>query len=939
MAMGTKARVRVEPSDPLLKPIEELAAASGIAPARFALLLRKHARTLPDSARAFRNCQRFLSAGFTSSLLHDFVDQPVLLDVFLRLASQSQYLADILVRQPELLRWLMSTADLTGMKDTEQYRREAESAVAPFEQKDRRINALKRFHRREILRLGAREILGEAPGPVVAAELAHLADAVLEATLQIALRDLQQRHGSPVDPDLAVIGLGKLGGEELNFSSDIDLMFVYDADGPFESPADGIHTRHALCVRLAEQVTRMLSEHTDEGYLYRVDLRLRPDGQSGPLAMSRAAYLSYYETRGETWERQMLLKARCAAGAISVGERFLKDIEPFVFPRSRLRSPLEEIAAVKRRIEEKVKDEENIKLGAGGIRDIEFIVQGLQLVHAGERRSLRVRGTLPALERLAEAKLLKPRERSALRSAYGFLRRVEHRLQLLEGRQTHSLPATTEEIHALARRLAYRGERAFRTDLQRHQASVRTIYGRTIGITVEYGRRQDSKGRNRPRTPELPREVVDAFVGSGSADALVREIRRWRAPQWAIRNLTTLAGAEGVRRTLLHGMQHDRFREMIVRICSRSRWLTDLMAREPLFVESLAARPEEVLSSEIGWEFLRRSDPLRFRSFNEAKSVARFILGLQEISGLLMEISAIAETMLETVTADAVAAQLPKGRFAVVALGKLGSGEMTIGSDLDLVFVRGEGSGDVSVRADRAGKQILNALQTDDGGRYDVDLRLRPEGHNAPAVAAVDYLEQYFAGRADLWERQALLRARVVYGDDWFRARLASLIGRFAYENPLEEGWVERMGEMRQRIGRERSKGKKGATDLKVGEGGLMDIEFTVQSLQLRYGADRHEVREANTLRALGRIAEGGLLSPSNVRRLRENYLWLRTLEFWLRTNGAVREFQWPPAEEGVEVVLAAMNCRRTEELERKLNSVRRVNRSIFTETLRQCER
>ncbi len=937
--MATRAHNRSERLGPLLQPLQDLAAASGIAPARLTPLLRKHTRALPDAPRALRNCHRFLSAGFTSSLLHDFAEQPVLLDVFLRLASQSQYLADILVRQPELLRWLMSSADLTATKDAGRYRREAGGAVAPFEQKERRINALKRFHRREILRLGAREILGEAPGLVVAAELAHLADAVLETALQIALRDLQQRHGSPVDPALAVIGLGKLGGEELNFSSDIDLMFVYDSDGPFESPAEGIHTRHALCVRLAEQITRMLSEHTDEGYLYRVDLRLRPDGQSGPLAMSRAAYLSYYETRGETWERQMLLKARCVAGASQVGERFLKDIEPFVFPRTRLRSPLEEIAAVKRKIEEKIGGEENIKLGAGGIRDIEFVVQGLQLVHAGEQRLLRIRGTVPALERLAEVKLLKPREGASLRSAYEFLRRVEHRLQLLEGRQTHSLPVTPEEIHALARRLTYAGERPFRTDLERHQKSVRAIYAQTIGVSTSARTKRGAAARGRVRAVELPREIEAAFAASGSMESIVHEIQRWHAPQSAVNNLATLARADAVRRTLSLGMQHARFREMIIRFCSRSRWLTDLMAREPLFVESLAARPEEVLSPGIGWEFLRQSDPVRFRVFNEAKSLGRFILGVQDIAATLADISATADALLTAVTTDAVAEQLPNGAFAVLALGKLGGREMTIGSDLDLVFVRGEGDSSGAVRADRAGKRILNALKTEEGGRYDVDLRLRPEGHNAPAVAEIGYLEQYFADRADLWERQALLRARDVCGDDTLRARLRSLIGRYAYEHPLEEGWSGRMVEMRQRIGRERATGKKGVTDLKVCDGGLMDIEFTVQALQLAHGARRHELRDTNTLRALGQLATAGILRPSNARRLRASYLWLRSLEFWVRTNGAAREFLWPPAAEQAEAIVAAMDFRRTEDLERTLEAIRQANRTIFMETLRQCER
>jgi len=939
--MPKRGTTRSSQNPVVLKELQDLTVAAGLSPSQVIPLLRKASRLLPDAPRALRNCHRFLSAGFTSSLLRDFIDHPVLLEIFLRLASQSQYLTDILVRSPELLRWLTTTGELSATKDASRYRREAEEAVAPFERKERKLNALRRFHRREILRLGAREILQEAAGPVVGEELAHLADAVLECVLRFAIDDLAQKSGRPVNPGLAIIGLGKLGGQELNFSSDIDLMFVYQTDGSVSLGSEGIQTYHALCVRLAEQVVRTLSEHTEEGYFYRVDLRLRPEGQSGPLAMSRSAYFSYYEARGELWERQMLLKARHVAGNPTVGEGFLSDIRPFVFPRARLQSPLEEIAAIKRKIEQKIGERENIKLGAGGIRDVEFIVQALQLLHAGGMPGLRVRSTIGALERLTAGGLMSRREMASLMRAYVFLRRVEHRLQLLEGRQTHSLPATAAETAALARRLDYKGEKEFRRELAKHQQRIRRSFESVFGV-----KRHPAPARGSGRKIEIPvgehrRMIEDAFPGLTENAAFRDSLLRTGAVNWCLRNLAALADTVYIRRTLAQGFQNNRFLDLVIRSCARSRWLSTLMAREPLFIETLAARPEEFLQEGQGWKFLLQNDLARFKAFNEAKAVVRYILGERHVDGLLREVTEVAETILHHV----ISAEKPDGTdvrrtLAVMALGKFGGRELTLGSDLDLVFVRRETmDGEEVAAAEVRSRHLLKELKGETDVLYSVDLRLRPEGRNAPVVCDLPYLDSYFDSRAELWERQSLLKARVTGGDGEFREALEAMVVRRAYVDALPARWTEEIVQMRERIERDRRKAKPGELDLKTCEGGLLDLEFSAQMLQLRFGQSTVEIRTPNTIDAFNRLRSAGILSAPQAATALKNYSWLRSFELFLRMNGSERGFVWPSRGDVRQPVTAALGEKSEIVFRKRIEKVRAENRKLFQEAVRICRK
>jgi glutamate-ammonia-ligase adenylyltransferase len=414
----------------------------------------------PDPGMALTNLDRFVAAhSEVESLLSVLALDPRTTEIVVQLFSTSQYFSELIIRDPDLLLWLRAGAE----------RRDREALVADLwaelqaaaDDEARRLT-LRRFRQREMLRIGYNDIVRGLPLEVTTLDLSHLADACVEAACRIARGHAVARHGEPIGPDgqparFVVLALGKLGGEELNYSSDIDLIFLYDAEGQVAGPRPV--TNAEFFAKLGGEVVRLLSDHTSLGQAYRVDMRLRPEGDQGPLAQSLAATLGYYETTGRTWERQALIKCRAVAGDLDLGRQFVAAITPFVHRRYLGGAEIGEIKAMKRRIEARTHsagaDALEVKTGRGGIRDVEFVVQFLQLLHGGPYPQVRHANTLIALSRLEQVGCLTAEERGVMEDTYRFLRTVEHRLQTMFDRQTHRMPADSVEQRTLAIRMGY----------------------------------------------------------------------------------------------------------------------------------------------------------------------------------------------------------------------------------------------------------------------------------------------------------------------------------------------------------------------------------------------------------------------------------------------------------------------------------------------------
>ena len=937
----------------ILHAIGSLAAEAGLPPPLVLKALKADVRATAHPRRALTNLHRFLHTGFSSAWLRDFHEHRLLQQILLELFAQSQFLADILVRNPELFRWLTSTNVLKLTATREQYALDASNAVSLFQRMDRKLDTLKRFHRRELLRIGARQILKEADVQTTSRELSALADSIVGTALDLAYQQVAEGVASPLPRNLAVIGLGKLGGGELNFSSDIDLMFVYDEDGPLSPSLGRIATLHEYYSRVAEYVVRRLTDHTAEGHLYRVDMRLRPDGQSGPLAMSRSAYIAYYEARGELWERQMLIKARVIAGDQAVGERWKQEIKPFVYHKTLLASPLEEIAGIKSRIESALEGTTNIKLGSGGIRDIEFTVQALQLLNGGGSEALREANTLKALRNLEEAGHLKLKEGTGLQDAYIFLRTVEDRLQLLHGLQQHSLPESSEEKRVLARQLGYDSSGAFERELARHQRLIRSVFSSVVGLPSS--QKKVSKG---PRVLVSPGELKrSGFIDRESARknltalvseipglslhdrsrAFLRSLRALGAPDGCLQNLLMLAGSPPIKRALAQAAMSESAFDMILLICSRSSHYAALLSREPLLFEALVGRSEDFLGPGFGWSFLESSDLSRFKRYNEFKIVLRFLAGETTVRWFTQELSDLADEILRVAFERSKAAALGIGQtpVALLALGKLGGRELSIGSDLDVVLIYSEDTVGAAARAvNELGRAIRQTLEN----VYRLDFRLRPEGKNAPLATEFRYYTEYLRSRASLWERQALVKARLLVGEREFGESALESLRDFAYKTPLPPSWKKDTVAMRKRMAVERSRHDP-QSDLKVGVGGLVDLEFLAQSMQLRFGRQVAEAMQPNTFEVVAVLAAAGILKKRVAEKITGNLSSMRQLETFIRLNSEAQDFVLPTEAERLQLIAAAMHLGSPRRLRSSVQRLRKENRKLMMAMLKSIPR
>lgn len=941
--MTTHARKSSPPPQPSLKSFEGLVVSAGVAPAGFFERLRSDLALISDPVRAVNNLHRFLSSGFSTAILRDFQTHPILQRLALELFAQSQYLADILVRDPELFRWLTTTNALKVAKSRSEYLSEAQAAVQLFTRMEKRFDALKRFHRREILRIGAREILKESDVVVITEELSALADAVVQSVLEIGHQDLAGRTGADFKNTLGVIGLGKLGGSELNFSSDIDLLFVYDQDGEFHAPQERIRTFHEYYNRLAEFIVRRLTEFSGEGRLYRVDMRLRPEGGAGPLALSRAAYMLYYETRGELWERQMLLKARPVAGNVVVAQRLLDDLQPFVFPKTFFTSPVDEIARMKQRIEAASNTATNIKLGEGGIREIEFITQVLQFLNGGGEKVVRTTNTLEALERLREKGRISARVQRFLTEAYRLFRVVEHRLQLLHGMQTHSIPGARAETDLLAKRLGYKTTMGFEKEIDAHRKRVRRIFASVFKGSehkdIGGGAREVQKSPTLSGLRLIDEQaavrnaigLISNLPSLGDEDSwerVVQCLRKHGSGDWALKNLLVLSESQAINRTLAQAMANDDFLDLLCLICSRSRYCSQTLAREPLLFESLVGQPKEFFGDSWSWGLMRENDLLRYRVYNEFKFLLRFLMGQLTIGSMTSRLSELAEHVLAQVL------KLSGEAMAVVALGKLGGKEITFGSDLDLIFLYDEESVDFQ-RADRAAKLLVDEIAS--VKIYDIDFRLRPEGKNAPLATGFRYYLEYLNKRASLWEKQSLTKARVLWGEESFSKRISDEISERISVLPLPARWTTEVRSMRKRVELERTSRLAAGPDLKVGKGGLVDLEFLIQALQLRFGGQRRHIRIPNSFDALQAIGEAGLIKKSEAKKAKANLKLLRTLETLIRLNSESTEFVLPDDPLLLRSLAVATGETSVQRLKTRIRNLKSQNHRLLQEALRRA--
>ena len=887
------------------------------------------------------------------------------------LFGNSPFLTGVAVRE-----WAFLTRLVEGGADAAFAAVIAETATqSDSETQAELMRRLRIARRRAALTVAVADIAGAWDLERQMQALTGFAEAALDAALCHLLHQaaadkiIPAEAAQPEKSGLIVLGMGKLGGGELNYSSDIDLILLYDSS---RAPPLAHDVLHNLCNRLARELVRILDERTGDGYVFRTDLRLRPDPRSTPLVMSVDAALRYYETSGQNWERAALIKARPVAGDRVAGSRFLDELRPYIWRKHLDFAAIADIHSIKRQIQAHrgggriAVNGHDIKIGRGGIREIEFFAQTQQLIWGGRRPQLRVSTTCGALHRLAATGQIDDDCCTALIDDYRFLRRVEHRLQMVDDAQTHRLPNEAEGIARLAAFLGYADAASFTSGLLAHLGSVEKYYAALFeeapslagsGNLVFTGADDD------PGTLETLAQM--GFADPGAVAGMVRDwhhgrIRSTRS-QRAREILTELVpellrifGGTATPDTALR-----RFDQFLARLPAGVQLFSlfhanpglvhlvaDIMAEAPLLAENLARRPamlDAVLSADFFAPFPARValtadlDNLLagVRDFQDTLDLLRrwanerrFQVGIQLLhrdldgeaaGGALAD---IAETVLAALV-PAVAEDfarvhgtIPGGEAAILAMGRLGSREMTLSSDLDLILIydapetseESDGPRPLSLSAyyARLTQRLIGAITapTGEGRLYEVDMRLRPSGSSGPIATSLDSFALYQRESAWTWEHMALTRARPVTGSDRFRRRLEQAIA-VALTGPRDPArLVADVAEMRQRIADEHPRPP--AWDLRNRRGGLIDLEFIAQYLMLREAARTPAILRRDTGAALEALGKDEVLPSQAVQVLGSALLLLRNVRMLLTLL-----FEGPPEPEALAGPVGATlaNC------------------------------
>jgi glutamate-ammonia-ligase adenylyltransferase len=870
--------------------------------------------------------------------LATLLDRPKAKTILLGIAEFSPYLFDLIrADAARLIRLLQCEPEAHLPALIETTSRDVVAAAAEADV----MRLLRQMKSEAALLIALCDIGGVWPVMQVTAALTDLAVASVRAGLRYVMRQEAARGRlSPVDAEkpeensgLFVLAMGKMGAGELNYSSDIDLIVFFDPAAP--TLARDIEPQ-PFFVRVTQAMARLLQQRTGEGYVFRVDLRLRPDPASTQVAMSIEAALHYYEREGRTWERAAMIKAKACAGDMKAGEAMIAELSPFVWRKHLDFAALSDVHDMKRQMQtyrgqsEVSVEGHNVKVGRGGIREIEFFAQTQQLIAGGRHAELRVRPTLEALNVLASSNWITFQARDELTAAYEFLRRVEHRLQMIADEQTHSLPDSVEAVERFARFLGYVDRAAFARDLLKQLDIVQGHYAKLFeSDPTGTAKLPDIDYGAGPEDPRLLKHL--ASLGFKEPIKLAGTIQLWMAGEYRVfRTETTRAAFTEFVPALIDGLAHaeepdravvafDQFLQALQRggrlitllgqnrdlvalvalVLGAAPRLGDMLARQPQLMDGLidprffGAMPDQRELSQRLAATLKDADSYeefldRLRLFGQE---SLFLIGTRILSGTVSAQQAgtafadVAEGIVHTVhglVTERFAAQHGRIRgqeTAIVAMGRLGSREMTAASDLDLILLYDfdaeapDSDGERPLQGAhyfaRFTQRLISAFttRTNYGVLYEIDMRLRPSGRAGPLASHIDSFAEYQEREAWTWEHMALTRARVISASPGFSARIEKVI-RDALTRPREPfGVAADVADMRRAIAQE--KGEDDPWELKHAAGGIVDIDFIAQYLQLVHARDKPDILSVNTLDVIDHAPRLGVMPHAEAEVLR----------------------------------------------------------------------
>lgn len=929
----------------------------------------------PDAALNFME-RLFDNVG--PEIIHAVLNLPERRKQLLTILGGSAFLAGILCRRPDFAEQLLLEGGIDAPRNEAEMLGTLRQRISDQSEFLELKAGLRQYKVKQILRIGSRDLCGMASLEEVTAELSGLAAASLQRAYEVCGRQLQDEYGQPLEIDekgqqklaeMTILGMGKFGGNELNFSSDIDLIYCYSStkgETTGGSREEKI-SLHRYFVKLAELISRALHQVTEDGFVFRVDTRLRPDGNSGDLAISLVGAEVYYESWGVSWERAALIKARPVAGSIPLGVELLRRLKPFIYRRYLDFGMIEDIKVMKQKINASLgreqEGERNLKLGRGGIREIEFFIQALQLVNAGTRPQLQYRNSLQMLMLLQQEGLVTAEEQQQLSDAYRFLRTVEHRIQIVQEQQTHSLPIRPADLLALARRSGFEDTESFSTELERHRQGVNNIFKDLfhsdedevletrpdVNFIIDTESDPDlvkdlleEKGFNHPDTAY---ETLHQLWGGDQhkrltargkrcleklAPLLLAELLDSANPDRALNNLETFIRGIRARTTYFSLLaENPEIVKLLIALFGSSQLLSRVFIQRPELLDTLVARSyavenknrQELAFSLAEQMALAEDYEMQLDGLRRFRNEEFLRIALSDLHGHMSQgkgakqLSWVAEVCLEQAIEMARHELAPRfgapfetdaeegaeeTAFAVVGMGKLGGLELNYHSDLDIIFIYdSEGQTRPTVGTDagrfrqisnheyfaKLAQRIITALtlMTREGVVYEIDTRLRPSGNQGPLVTSLSAFKRYHHESAQPWERQAMTKARVVCGPPAFAGRLQQLVSELAFDRPVADDLQAEIYRLRSRMEKEIARETDDHFNIKTGRGGMVDVEFIAQYLQLRYARQIKALWRQNTLEILTVLAQHDILPAAESEQLINGYKFLRRLENKLR--------------------------------------------------------
>ncbi len=845
-------------------------------------------------------------------------------DILEILSSYSCFLSRAVLADPYILDYLSKPKNTKNKKSAAQFIKETDLITKSADSENKLSSELRLYKYREFSRIIYRDILEICPLTETMEELSDLASAIVEAAVRFYSNELDTKpHG-----EFVVLGMGKLGGRELNLSSDIDLIYLYRDKGDPN-----------IFFKLAEKVTKLLSSVTEDGFLYRVDLALRPGGGKSTIAVPIEGAVEHYFYWGDTWERAAMIKARPIAGDIALGDEFVDELEPFVYKKFLDYQSIEELKDMKTKLD-KLQKKRDVKLGKGGIREIEFFIQALQLVNGGEVEGIREINSISALQKLRRLNVIDQDVSDSLTSSYLFLRKVEHSIQLVDERQTHRIPSSREDLRSLAKRCGLRDENEFEQVFQDNTSRVSIIYNQLFfepsQKTEEFGKEfweladfltsgnieeeqaienLSALGFKNPSSAiDICSKLLDPKLGGLTQSAkltmkkvvpaFLGEILKSFDPDSALINLERFISGIGWRSSIYSVLlENPDIIKLLAKLFSTSGYLSNFLIRHPEYLDVITLRDVRTefgtkkemlenlkLSMNDAGDYEEKLDAIRkFKHVETLKICLRDLNGEVDPFYVGKYLSMIAEAALEVgldlawdLVVDRRNKKKKKMSMLVLGMGKLGGQEMSYNSDLDVIFIY---EGDDHEFYSKLGQKVISVLSvpTGEGYAYKIDMGLRPSGRSGALVTSFESFRDYQQDSAQIWERQALIRAVPAAGDGQLADKVMNAVSEFVYGEPYPRGFHKEIHRLRSRMEVELAKETSGKRNIKTGKGGTVDIEFLVQMLQLKYGRKYSDLRVQNTADALDALNSNGLINKKEYKILKGGLYFLKKMENVLR--------------------------------------------------------